>query len=319
MKCLRRRGFTLVELLVVIAIIGILIGLLLPAVQAAREAARRTQCRNHLKQLGLAAIVHHDAQGHLPTGGWPDWVGDPDRGFGKEQMGSWLYTILPYMEQVAVFNLGSGQSAAQKRSTLAKRNQIPIATFHCPSKRPAELYGPEYPWPNADMVEAFAKQDYAANVGGMANPYSFFEVPTDVNQGDGAWPWPKELKFPGVIFVRSMVRLAEITDGTTSTFLAGEKYLNPDSYTQTLYRDTSDDEGAYAGYNGDITRSTYPDFPPMQDTPGFIGYSFGSAHPGVFQMVMCDGSVQAVSFQIEKNVFRYMGSRADGQAISGAF
>jgi prepilin-type N-terminal cleavage/methylation domain-containing protein len=101
-------GFTLVELLVVIAIIGVLVALLLPAVQAAREAARRSSCANNLRNLGLACHHHHDAHSFFPTNDWgTGWTGDPDQGFGKNQPGSWLFSVLPFIEQHR-----SGTSAA---------------------------------------------------------------------------------------------------------------------------------------------------------------------------------------------------------------
>ena len=103
-------GFTLVELLVVVAIIGILIALLLPAVQAAREAGRRLQCSNNLKQIGLACSTHVSSQKHFPTGGWGwNWVGDADRGYGRNQPGGWVFNILPGLEMNSIHDLGKGR------------------------------------------------------------------------------------------------------------------------------------------------------------------------------------------------------------------
>ena len=102
-----RRAFTLIELLVVITIIAILIAMLLPAVNAARESGRRAACSNHLKQLATACRAHEEAQGFLPSGGWGFlWVGDPTLGVGRRQPGSWLYSVLPHIDQQALWNMG---------------------------------------------------------------------------------------------------------------------------------------------------------------------------------------------------------------------
>ena len=119
-----------------IAIIGILIAMLLPAIQAARETARITQCKNNLKQIGLAWQNHHNAYKHFPTGGWGYfWTGDPDRGFDKLQPGGWAYNILPFIEETAVHDIGKGQTYPAKATTLVQQLQTPVKGFACPSRR----------------------------------------------------------------------------------------------------------------------------------------------------------------------------------------
>src|SRR3990172_12562912 len=135
-----RQGFTLVELLVVIAIICILVALLLPAIQAAREAARRTQCKNNLKQIGLACLTHESTNRSFPYGGWGfRWMGDPDQGVGPQQPGGWTYSILRFMEEAGVYDLGKGLTGENqwdlKKAELAKQMAQIVPTFYCPSRR----------------------------------------------------------------------------------------------------------------------------------------------------------------------------------------
>ena len=135
-----RLAFTLVELLVVITIIGILIALLLPAVQAAREAARQVQCKNHLKQLALACLHHEEIHGHFPAGGWGYlWSGDPTRGFGVGQPGGWIYNVMPYMEQAALYNLGEEGDYVERITGRGRIIQTVLVSLHCPTRRAAIL------------------------------------------------------------------------------------------------------------------------------------------------------------------------------------
>ena len=319
----RTAGFTLIELLVVIAIIGILIALLLPAVQKVREAANRSKCANNLKQIGLGIMNHENVYGRFPTGGWGwGWIGQPNLGTDRNQPGGWIYCILPFVEQDAIYNIGSGfaYDSSEMVAANTQRVQIPIPIFNCPTRRTGG------PWPggatgdnvNYTIPELKARSDYAANTGDGSNGAT-----DEDSRGPASWtvaksalyPWKPQGYYTGVLFERSEIKLAEISNGTSNTFLVGEKYLEQDYYFDG--KDPGDNENMYVGFENDINRETgytsggrWVPRPPYEDKTGAGDtLSFGSAHPSGVNMLYCDGSVHHVAYSVDGTIFGHYGNR----------
>jgi prepilin-type processing-associated H-X9-DG protein len=299
--------------LVVIAIIAVLIGLLLPAVQQVREAANRTRCANNLKQMGLAALNHESTYKRFPGGGWGErWVGEPDRGTGSSQPGGWVYQLLTFMEQDNLRSWGAGLPSKEQLAISTQRVGIPVPMMNCPTRRDS---GPfinrqRLTYKNcAGYPPVLARADYAANVGD-ANKDENGPGPDSLQEGDDPKFW-KQSRYltrdlTGVIFQRSEIKIADITNGTSNTYLLGEKYLSSASYyTQD---DESDDEAMYIGMDNCVIRSTAN--PPLRDRRALQdGYRFGSAHEAGCNMLYCDGRVEFVAYTVDKVVHKRAGNR----------
>jgi prepilin-type N-terminal cleavage/methylation domain-containing protein len=292
------RGFTLIELLVVIAIIAILIALLLPAVQQAREAARRTQCRNNLKQIGLAFHNYHDVHGTFcnSDGGTPNLSGS-----------SAFAAILPHLDQASMYNLydfSLGNSHPTNQQVVSQR----IATYLCPTaviRR--DVPGNCLTTMGTNLDSGRAPGTYAVSTG-SGDPWGPTSPTSTTPKHNGA-----------VINTYSGVtRFRDFTDGTSNTILAGESAWNLPDYLIT--------SGSCAGqvrWGFTYWASPYPLATAFTVMPPFNPKSGGSAnlsrfrsdHVGVVGMVFVDGHVSYLSENIDQNVLNALGTRSGGETL----
>ena len=278
----RRKAFTLIELLVVIAIIAILVSLLLPAVQQAREAARRTQCKNNLKQLGLAFHNYHDIANAFP----PGWV---DQGPDADPAWSWTAMVLPGLEQANLFaQLEVGTSPPVETLNDPVRVALmrqPMTAFRCPSDTGPEVNSDGNRQVGVNSRDAtnanLALTNYLGNAG--SNRLERFEPDAD-----------------GLFTQNSNVRIRDITDGTSNTLGVGERSWNLSNFALragVLYM--NDTSFANQTEFGAVYSLGSGQSPINCTNDAICRRGFSSNHVGGAQFLLLDGSVRFVSENID--------------------
>jgi prepilin-type N-terminal cleavage/methylation domain-containing protein/prepilin-type processing-associated H-X9-DG protein len=284
-----RRAFTLVELLVVIAIIAILIGLLLPAVQKVREAAARTSCFNNLKQIGIAAHSYHDVHGRLPPG-YSSAVAQDGSDLGPGW--GWGSYLLPELEQDSLksqirFDLDIRHAA----NAVPRSHRLPV--FVCPSD-------------NAERTFVTAGNPVTLAHANYVGVFGTNEIEDGPSLGNG------------VFFRNSRVRIADITDGTSTTFIAGERSSNI----------------ALATWTGSVTGAEVPlqSNPTVTEGPQLLVLGRGdhepnspsahiddfySRHPQGVNCLFGDGSVRIINNSVALTVWQAIQTRAGGEPVPG--
>ncbi|WP_437228288.1 DUF1559 domain-containing protein [Planctomicrobium sp. SH661] len=338
-------GFTLIELLVVIAIIAVLISLLLPAVQQAREAARRSQCRNNLKQIGLALHNYHEACNLFPPGFVRD-LSDPQYAnltnstpagpYSTDSSGSsywvecwgWSAFLLPYVDQAPLYQktIGAGRRLHDELTTNnggegTRVAQTIISSFRCPSDT-----GPRV----RELGSSGANIQTGRLTGGMSNYAGNISHRRDnVSNGGGIFGGPRTT---GLFWLHSNARLRDITDGASNTIAVGEVAFEIKGliWGAKAWAGCRMGGGPYC-IDDILASGRGPINFPVDSVPQRM-QNFSSLHDGGAHFLLADGSVRFISQHISyvsstpagsndsdaDSTYEYLLNREDGMPI-GAF
>ena len=309
----RHVGFTLIELLVVIAIIGVLIALLLPAVQMAREAARRAQCKNNLRQIGLALHNYIDAEQSFPCGYISKWnPTDP----GKADVGpgwGWAAQLLHYVEQEELYHaINFDRNIEHDENSTSRRRLLSI--YLCPSDPLSSRVINVLAEDQTTVITQVAGANYA----GM---FGTGEVGDALDNGNGTF------------YRNSKTRPKDLVDGLSRTIVAGERSHNISRVTWTgavaggflgatprseggVVQTPADPEPSFIMILGPVGTE---DLPRTPNHPLAHNEDYWSMHTGGCHMVMGDGSVQFISDHIDSVVYQSLATRAGGETTNGGF
>ncbi|MEM0926358.1 MAG: DUF1559 domain-containing protein [Planctomycetota bacterium] len=332
-----RRGVTLIELLVVVAIIGVLVGLLLPAVSAAREAARRMQCSNNLRQIGIGLHAYHDVYSTFPAG----HVAHLESGRDGRSWG-WGALLLPFVEQVPLSQKLRTHRRTFDAVALDPRSNLLLQTgvslYRCPSDPGGELSHPFRsiflsgsasgstsrsasesdasvahiyvpPDPDPDVISfSFAVKVAKANyIGSFGSQWK-----------DQRLDWTnKDFQGNGMFGRNSDVTFSKVLDGTSHTIAIGERCLR--NYAAVWAGGNSWRGCGFGDNQMVIGTAFYPiNDPPIRqnvDCDGQGSANFSSYHYGGASFLFADGSVQFLSEQIDRSVFKDLAQRDDGKTV----
>ena len=296
---MRSRGFTLIELLVVIAIIAVLIALLLPAVQQAREAARRTQCRNNLHQIGLALHNYHDTHGLFPPGAvnMTYSTSNVRNCAACGQSTTWMVLILPFVDETALYNAYNFDLWCHDSANASTVGRSLLSQYNCPSNGgflATNSFG-------SGSNQTYGSSDYAG-CGGACDSKNDYGCVWYTGEGWGVYTYER-----GILFRRSSVQVRDIRDGTSNTFMVGEKHGTPGEANSCGWA-----EAAYSGNS--VIRCTSPLQGAINSSPT-CAYCFRSKHEGGAFFCFADGTVKFISENIDATVYDALGTRAGNELI----
>lgn len=340
MRRAKWRGFTLIELLVVIAIIAILIALLLPAVQQAREAARRTQCRNNLKQLGLACHNYHDGFNQFPNN--YDGRGYHERVNGQWQNApgnfGWIVMALPYFDQAPLYNRYnfSDNPTGVAGGWTTATNIVPSATIlpalMCPSNpQESKVDCGVAQGSGGGTNQKVGRTDYTGNMGFSVGDWRSCIVSDGgvipITKGAGATPgvakdaWGWNLNYlqddDGVFSFFNTGKIRDITDGTSNTILIMEDHHWNTTNNGILPKNNPARYSPDAAWASPMAISTAVNLinMPYGSNSDVKCHGISSTHVGGAHVLMSDGAVRFLSENISVLTLQGIATRGSGERV----